>query len=119
MPGNFNQNILGQFAQSGADVDTANGDNFTVSRSFSIYDVWAVANANAAGNVQLFHTDDGAANAITNNMAVNSDNVLTRTTTIVDAKNAFASGQVLCIKKSTQLATSTFVLFSAPGVTLS
>ena len=119
MAGNFNQNILARFYQDGTDVDTTNGDNFTINRACSVYDVWAVAEANTAGNVQLFHTDDTAGNDITDNMAINSDNTLTRTTQIADNKNAFTAGQVLCIKKSTQVTSSTFVLFNATGVTLS
>tara|TARA_B100001778_G_C18592166_1_gene632794 strand:- start:11 stop:370 length:360 start_codon:yes stop_codon:yes gene_type:complete len=119
MAGNFNQNIIAEFDQSGTDVDTANGDNFTINRACSVYDAYVVARGATAGNTQLFHTDDTASNAITDNIGANSDQDLSRAGTIDDTKNAFTAGQILCIKKSTQVQTSTFVLFDATGVTLS
>ena len=120
MAGNFNQNIVAEFAQSGTSVDTTNGDNFTINRACSVYDAYAVAHGATAGTVDIFHTDDTGGNEITSQLSVNAaDQTLARTTSIDDAKNAFTAGQILCIKKSTQVSTSTFIYFNATGVTLS
>ena len=60
MAGNFNQNIVAEFAQSGTDVDTTNGDNFTINRVCSVYDAYSVAHGATAGTVDVFHTEPDA-----------------------------------------------------------
>jgi hypothetical protein len=119
MAGNFNDNIMVEFA-AGALADTINGDDFTLLRNCTLYDAWSVAKAALGGTVQIFHTSDTAGNDITDAMSVNAaDNTLARATVIADNKNEFTTGQVITVKKSVVVATSTFALFNASGASLS
>jgi hypothetical protein len=119
MAGNFNDNIMVRFT-AGSLADTVNGDDFTLLRTCQLYDAWSVAQGATAGTVTISHTSDTAGNEITDAMSVNAaDATLTRATTIDDLKNAFTTGQVINVKKSTIVSTSTFALFNATGASLS
>ena len=120
MAGNFNQNIVAEFAQDGTSVDTANGDNFTINRACAVYDAYAVAHGATAGTVDIFKGDDSGGNEITSQLSVNAaDQTLARPPSIDNDKHSCSSGDILCIKKSPQVSTSTFIYFNATGVTLS
>ena len=120
MAGNFNDNIMVRF-NAGALADLVNGDDFTVLRSCQLYDAWAVAHDANAGTVTISHTNDTGGNEITDALDVNTggNTALKRAATIDDLKNSFTTGQVINVKKSTVVSTSTFALFNATGAFLS
>ena len=108
MPANFNNQIL--FSSNSAAIGN---DDYTMLRAAVVYDAFAVANGAAAGNVTV--SKGGAAIASVLNLA-GGDETLARATTIDDANNSLAVGDVLRVAKDAAVSSDTHIYLAAPGV---
>jgi hypothetical protein len=107
MPANFNSQIV--FRSSSA---ASGNDDFTMIRTGAVYDAHAVANGATAGT----STVSKAGSAITSAININGgDKALARTTSIDDANNAFAVGDVLRVAKSAAVSSDTFISIASTG----